>query len=95
MNINVSNIGIGNSVFGIGDQAMAGGQKVEGRKVDGQGSNDIRLSSSSSFQIADLLSGSEPVADVPESALTRDDDLGRLVASAFNLPPPAMPEFKS
>lgn len=28
------------------------------------------------------------------SALTRDGELGRLVSSAFNFPPPAMPEFR-
>ena len=39
------------------------------------------------------LAAAEPVADVPESALTRDDDLGRLVDRAFSFPPPPMPEF--
>jgi hypothetical protein len=32
-------------------------------------------------------------ATIPESALSRDDDLGRLVSSAFNLPAPPMPSF--
>ena len=32
-------------------------------------------------------------AAIPESALTRDDALGQLVASAFSLPPPPMPNF--
>ena len=32
-------------------------------------------------------------ATIPESALSRDDDLGRLVSSAFNLPAPPMPPF--
>ena len=31
--------------------------------------------------------------DVPESALTRNDTLGTLVSSAFNLPAPPMPKF--
>ena len=31
--------------------------------------------------------------DVPESALTRNDTLGNLVSSAFNLPAPPMPKF--
>ena len=30
---------------------------------------------------------------VPDSALDRDDPLGRLVSSAFSLPPPPMPAF--
>ena len=32
-------------------------------------------------------------ASIPDSALTRDDDLGLLVSSAFNLPAPPMPAF--
>ena len=36
---------------------------------------------------------SEPVADVPDSALRRDDDLGKLISAAFSLPPPPMPEL--
>ena len=39
------------------------------------------------------LASAEPVADVPDAALVRDDDLGRLVGAAFNLPPPPMPDF--
>lgn len=33
------------------------------------------------------------VANIPEGALRRDDALGNLVLSAFNLPPPPMPSF--
>lgn len=32
-------------------------------------------------------------AEIPESALTRDDELGNLIGRAFNLPPPPMPAF--
>ncbi len=32
--------------------------------------------------------------EVPETALTRKDALGELISSAFQLPPPPMPEFK-
>ena len=31
--------------------------------------------------------------DIPEAALSRDDDLGKLIGRAFNLPPPPMPAF--
>ena len=41
----------------------------------------------------EALASSEPVADVSEAALSRDDDLGRLVNSAFSLPAPPMPSF--
>ena len=39
------------------------------------------------------LESSEPVVDVPDEALLRDDALGKLVKSVFNLPPPPMPTF--
>ncbi|MBP5787814.1 MAG: hypothetical protein J6Y19_08375, partial [Kiritimatiellae bacterium] len=32
-------------------------------------------------------------ASIPDSALTRTDPLGLLVSSAFDLPPPPMPDF--
>ncbi len=41
------------------------------------------------------VSSAEPVFDVPDSALSRDDALGKLVTAAFNLPPPPMPDFAS
>lgn len=84
MNVNFSNIGAGTGIFGTG-------QKIEGQpaKIARQ---DLRLSDSQAF---DVLMGSEPVADVPAGELVRDDGLGRLVLSAFNLPPPPMPEFVS
>ena len=37
------------------------------------------------------LASVEPTAEVPESALTRDDELGKLVNSAFCLSAPPMP----
>ncbi len=39
------------------------------------------------------VSGDEAVEAVPESALRRDDALGRLFTAAFSLPPPPMPAF--
>ena len=41
----------------------------------------------------DPVKGSEPTAEVPESALMRDDALGKLVSAAFNLAAPPMPAF--
>ncbi|MBO6067030.1 MAG: hypothetical protein J6P80_02615 [Kiritimatiellae bacterium] len=41
----------------------------------------------------DVLQQSEPVSEVPDSELTRDDPLGKLVSAAFNLPPPPMMQF--
>ena len=42
---------------------------------------------------AAVAPGEIAAAGIDESSLTRDDALGRLVASAFNLPPPPMPDF--
>ena len=39
------------------------------------------------------VSGAEALETVPESALRRDDALGRLFSAAFSLPPPPMPAF--
>lgn len=91
MNINFSNIGIGAGAFGIGGQSKVEGQKAEAQRSSAAG-QDISLSEVKSF---DVLQGSEPLADVPADALLRDDKLGRVVSSAFNLPPPPMPDFES
>ena len=39
------------------------------------------------------ISSAEPTAEIPDVALSRDDDLGRFVNSVFNLPPPPMPNL--
>jgi len=89
MEINLnSNLGIG---CGNGDMRPidAGYETKDASKVSD--STSLRISHLSS-QPADLAS-SEPVASVPDAALVRDDALGNLVKSAFNLPPPPMPAF--
>ena len=91
MNINFSNIGIGAGAFGIGGQPKIDVQKTEAQRPTAVG-QDVSLSEAKSF---DVLQGSEPLSDVPADALVRDDRLGRIVSSAFNLPPPQMPEFRS
>ena len=37
--------------------------------------------------------GEPSIDDIPDTALSRQDPLGLLVARTFNLPPPAMPNF--
>ena len=32
-------------------------------------------------------------SDIPDAALSKDDALAKLVSSAFNFPPPPMPNF--
>ena len=39
----------------------------------------------------DGLAAAEPVMDIPDAAIVRDDALGKFVNSVFNLPPPPMP----
>ena len=41
------------------------------------------------------LASAEPTAAVPESALSKDDALGKMVSAAFNLQAPPMPNFGS
>ena len=41
----------------------------------------------------DALSSAEPTAEISADALSRDDDLGKLVNAAFSLPAPPMPDF--
>ena len=45
------------------------------------------------FSVTELAAGPEDIAAaaIPDSALTRDDPLGRLVSQAFSLPAPPMP----
>ena len=42
---------------------------------------------------AAVAPGEVTSAEIPEDALARDDKLGQLIAGAFNLPPPPMPNF--
>ncbi|MBO6168238.1 MAG: hypothetical protein J6P13_07850 [Kiritimatiellae bacterium] len=39
------------------------------------------------------IASSEPAGAVPESALDRNDDIGRIMSQVFNLPAPPMPAF--
>ena len=44
---------------------------------------------------ADVASADDNLGiDVSETTLSREDALGRLISSAFNLPPPPMPKFE-
>lgn len=63
-------------------KAEAGKQPVAGRDFG------LRFTSGDVEQ-----SRAEPALEIPAGALRRDDDLGRLVDSAFCLKPPPMPEF--
>lgn len=76
------NIGMSGEMSGVGD--------VKTVRQQGASANfEVKAST------LDALGKSEPLADVPDAALSRDDELGKLVSAAFNLPPPPMPEFKT
>ena len=86
MNINLNNIGIRPEMMGAGP-VSAEHETVNAAQVSRTTPN-LEITAG----VAGLES-SEPVADVPVSALVRNDALGNLVNSAFNLPPPPMPAF--
>ena len=78
------NIGVRNETMNVND-------------IGGKTSDTSHVSRSSSNLIiekgVDALAAAEPTAEVPESELTRDDELGKLVSSAFALQAPPMPDF--
>ena len=65
----------------------AGGEKP--------GASTASRLSSAGLSISESPASPEDVsaASLPESALSRNDDLGKLVSSAFALPAPPMPNF--
>ena len=95
MEINLNNNGFGN--IGMGRETF----DAKGIDAGNAAIGASQVSNSKSLQISDLsadakaagLASSEPVTDVPDAALSRDDALGKLVLAAFNMPPPPMPTF--
>ena len=86
MNINLNNIGIRPEMMGTGTVSVES-ETVKASKISRETPN-LEITAGVAG-----LENSEPVADVPASALERNDALGNLVNSAFNLPPPPMPAF--
>ena len=95
MNINIYNSGLGNIGMGRGmadaSRIVATPETVDGASVSSRATFNVS-GFASGAQPAGLASA-EPVAEIPDVALSRDDALGRLVGAAFNLPPPPMPAF--
>ena len=85
MDINLGNIGINTGMMGVN------GANAE-HVADKFGASASKANLTIGTHVAGISSG-EPVAEVPAAALARDDKLGVLVGAAFNLPPPAMPDF--
>lgn len=90
MEINLSNNGLNN--IGAGREALdaaAIGIGQEAKVGSGVKSQDAVTITNAPRGV----SSAEPVFDVPDSALSRDDALGKLVTAAFNFQPPPMPAF--
>lgn len=87
MEININKNGFGN--VGLGSVNADFGALAK--------THDVKTSKTLNIQstTVDALRNSEPVAEVPDVALSRDDALGDLVKAAFNLPPPTMPDFQN
>ena len=85
MEININSNGFGN--VGLGSVNADFGTAVKPQNVQESKTLNIRSTT------VDALRNSEPVAEVPDAALSRDDAIGKLVNAAFNLPPPPMPAF--
>ena len=85
-----SNIGIGRGMpetTGI----AAGRENVDVSQTSRDTS--LRVSSSSIGVQSVGPASAEPVFEVPESELSRDDGIGNLMKAVFSLPPPPMPSF--
>ena len=92
MEINLNSNGFGNVGMGRGmPEATGAGAAREAAQASRLAA--LHVSSTSSDVQSAALASAEPVADVPDAELVRDDALGQLVKAAFNLPPPPMPAF--
>ena len=90
MEINLNNNRIGN--FGVGLGAL----ETQGVESE-HGAQSAKKADMAAFTITEGVASPEDIsaAAIPEAELSRDDDLGRLVTAAFNLPPPPMPDFSA
>lgn len=80
--------------FNIGRNPVAAGQAASSAGPQGLADkNSLRGANGLTVTQAPAAPEDIAAAEIPESALTRDDDLGHLVSSAFALPAPPMPDF--
>ena len=95
MEINLNSNGFGNVGMGRGmpEATGAGAARETANSAPASRLAALHVSSPSSNVQSAALASAEPVADVPDAELVRDDALGQLVKAAFNLPPPPMPAF--
>ena len=94
MEINLNSGGFGNmGVMRDAGNADAIGTTPETKDAAGIDARQDKRGTLAFGHVSNGLVSAEPVAAVPDAALVRDDALGKLVNSAFNLPPPPMPDF--
>ena len=95
MEININSKSFGN--VGMDFERLDANFIGAGSEVKGTSGTDARREAQGAVTFAQPqpagLASSEPVAEIPDSALQRDDALGKLVSAAFSLPPPPMPAF--
>lgn len=95
MEINLNNNGFGN--IGLGRDAFNATGVDAGRETTGSSqtsrNTSLHISASPSSVQSTGPASAEPVMDIPDSALSRDDELGNLMNAAFNFPAPPMPNF--
>ena len=92
MEINLNNNSLGGVSMGretMGANAVDAGNAAKGVGAERETKNAVTFTDS---RKAGLVSA-EPISDIPDAAISRDDALGKLVNAAFNLPPPPMPSF--
>ena len=97
MEINLNSNGFGN--IGMGRESfdatsVGAGNATKGASGIDAGRGTLDKVTFTRTQPSNIAS-SEPVANVPDAALDRDDELGKLMSAAFNLPPPPMPSFST
>lgn len=88
MNVNVNSMNDGARAAARLSASVPSGAPANG--TDGRGGRDV-----ADLTVSYAVPAPEEMAAaaVPESALSRDDALGRLVAAAFDCPPPPPPPF--
>jgi len=80
-----------NADLGVGRDALSATTVAAGRETQ-ETSRAARPTSKVDVpERTDSLASAEPVMDIPDAAIVRDDALGKFVNSIFNLPPPPMP----
>ena len=98
MEINLNSNGFGS--IGMGRETLdattigAGSETQGASGIDAARETHDKVTFTRTLQPSGIAS-SEPFADVPDAALDRDDELGKLMNAAFNLPPPPMPSFST